>query len=115
VPFFIPSGVAAIMNDCLVEDTAGRPTFDEISNGFNRFTPQAVEPTNFIKKMKPGEKNFEVLLKMFPRHIAEPFEMVETPSAQSRNHRRRLGEDTFCLYVCVCVFLRSVVFSPTDD
>ena len=71
VPSTIPPGVAAIMNDCLVEDAAGRPTFEEISNRFNRFTPQAVEPTNLIKKRKPGERNFDVLLKMFPRHIAE--------------------------------------------
>jgi hypothetical protein len=70
----MPSYVLAIMHDCLVAEPEKRPTLNEIASRVKRFEVEDVEPKGLVKKVKkvkPGEKNFELLLKLFPRHIGE--------------------------------------------
>lgn len=70
-PTSMPPLVSALMHDCLLADPDERPTLDEIATRVRRFSPNDVEPIGLPKRHKAGEKNFELLLKVFPRHIAE--------------------------------------------
>ena len=75
VPKSMPPVISSIMHDCLVATADERPTFEELSNRLKRFDVAIVEPgaNPFAKKRQSEhtEKNFDLLLKVFPRHIAE--------------------------------------------
>ena len=72
VPASMPTGIAALFNDCLRNNPEERPTMDEIANRICRFDEAEVEPVGLMKRTKKSsEKSFDLLLKVFPRHIAE--------------------------------------------
>jgi len=76
VPKSMPAAMASLMPDCLVASPESRPTFDELANRLKRLDVENVEPGQIYlskqaKKMQEGERSFNVLLDVFPRHVAE--------------------------------------------
>ena len=65
--------VAGLMRDMVVSDPAARPSLEEIASRFKRLEISDADPIGMVKKPKGGDnkKDFELLLQVFPRHIAE--------------------------------------------
>jgi class 3 adenylate cyclase len=77
VPEGCPQCIAQIMNDCLVENPADRPTFEELDLRLKRFDVESVEPELRRSKQEKKEaaqvadRNQMLLFDVFPKHIAE--------------------------------------------
>jgi hypothetical protein len=56
---------------------------DEIAKRVRRFDASEVEPRGLIKRSKPGEQNFDLLLRVFPRHVAEALRDGRTVEPES--------------------------------
>jgi len=85
VPVAMPACIAALMQECLVATPDERPTPDEIASRVKRFEDANVEPIGMKKKVKPGEESFDLLLKMFPKHIAEALRDGRRPEPENHD------------------------------
>eukprot|EP00977_Amphora_coffeiformis_P026558 scaffold27769_cov176-Amphora_coffeaeformis.AAC.9 len=75
-PSCMPNRVAALMHDCLVGNPLERPNMDEIVSRIRRFSSRDVAPiktySGTAQQTEDEEaRQFEDLLRRFPRHIAE--------------------------------------------
>ena len=66
VPTNCPTAVKSMMNDCLVDDFANRPSFEELDNRLKR-----VEAINVDPEGRTQRKTTISLFDIFPRHVAE--------------------------------------------
>lgn len=76
VPKAMPAAMVSLMTDCLHANPSARPTMDEIVSRLKRLDSTLVEPGNpyaskQIQKMQEATKNMDLLLEVFPKHIAE--------------------------------------------
>jgi serine/threonine protein kinase len=91
----MPADIASLFKDCLREEPEERPFMNEIANRVHRFEAFELEPRGLIKRPKPGEKNFDLLLRVFPRHIAEA--LRDGRNVEPENHD------------CVTIFFSDIV------
>ena len=68
--------MASILNECVHAEPDLRPAFGEIDDRLKRFDVDAVEPgfniiSKQISKISNAKKNEQLLLEVFPRHIAD--------------------------------------------
>lgn len=75
-PKSMPPAIVSLMNDCLVVSPDERPQLEEIASRLKRLDIDNVEPGNLYtskqaKKLEEAEKNYSLLLEVFPKHIAE--------------------------------------------
>ena len=76
IPSSMPPAIASLMSECLVKPPGSRPTFDELDNRIRRLDVANVEPCNMRfsaqnKELTDAERNANLLLQVFPKHIAE--------------------------------------------
>jgi tRNA A-37 threonylcarbamoyl transferase component Bud32 len=106
LPKTMPASVSAIMHDCFLESAPQRPSIDEIASRIKRFKPEGVEPIGLVKK-KAGGKDFDVLLKVFPRHVAEALRDGRKVDPEHHDCVTIFFSGRFRLIVCVSLLSRS--------
>lgn len=88
--------VAALMHDMVVSDPAARPSLEEIASRVKRLEIHEADPIGMVRKPKGGDnkKDFELLLQVFPRHIAEA--LRDGRPVEPEKH----GTSKFFMYIC---------------
>jgi len=79
VPINMPHKVKALMADCLEDDPAKRPTFEEIDKRLERIDYEGPDSTSFSTR-KAGISLFDI----FPPHIAEALRDGRTVEAEQK-------------------------------
>ncbi|CAB9514122.1 Receptor-type guanylate cyclase gcy [Seminavis robusta] len=88
----MPAPIQSLMADCVVENPADRPSFEEIDQRLKRVDAKSVEPT----QMPTSKKSANIsLFDIFPQHIAEALRDGKKVEAEHKD--------------CVTIFFSDIV------
>lgn len=74
VPHGCPGKIAAIMKECQFGNAGLRPTFEEVDLRLKRLNPEDAEPREAHLRRRKANQSHDLLLKVFPPHIAAALE-----------------------------------------